>query len=221
MALLNPSPLPKKSTPESMPTTISTSHKIFQSKLSLSLSVGRRDRWFTSAHRHSWSQFTQSVHYKGYSEIRHRKRDPIYLRQGPKCWILVFLTEMQSNSLPFPLTPFILFNAGELSEGGFELSRVLFLGSLLFSQGEGMDLSKVGEKILSSVRSARSLGLLPSSSDRPEVVICKWSFLPLFVCVYEGYTPYVLWFFWRMFTSNYLCICRFYSFKSWTTECNS
>lgn len=76
---------------------------------------------------------------------------------------------MQSNSLPFPLTPFILFNGGELSEGGFELSRVLFLGSLLFSQGEGMDLSKVGEKILSSVRSARSLGLLPSSSDRPEV----------------------------------------------------
>ncbi|PKI62023.1 hypothetical protein CRG98_017575 [Punica granatum] len=32
-----------------------------------------------------------------------------------------------------------------------------------------MDLSKVGEKILSSVKSARSLGLLPSPSDRPEV----------------------------------------------------
>lgn len=32
-----------------------------------------------------------------------------------------------------------------------------------------MDFSKVGEKILSSVRSARSLGLLPSTSDRPEV----------------------------------------------------
>lgn len=32
-----------------------------------------------------------------------------------------------------------------------------------------MDLSKVGEKILSSVRSARSLGLIPSTSDRPEV----------------------------------------------------
>ncbi|KAF2300702.1 hypothetical protein GH714_015223 [Hevea brasiliensis] len=38
-----------------------------------------------------------------------------------------------------------------------------------------MDLSKVGEKILSSVRSARSLGLLPSTSDRPEV------FNPVFV----------------------------------------
>ncbi|XP_028122000.1 uncharacterized protein LOC114319189 [Camellia sinensis] len=33
-----------------------------------------------------------------------------------------------------------------------------------------MDYSKVGEKLLSSVRSARSLGLLPSTSDRPEVV---------------------------------------------------
>lgn len=79
---------------------------------------------------------------------------------------------MQSNSSsPFPLIPLILFNGGQLSEGGFELSRFLFLGSLLFSQGgdDGMDLSKVGEKILSSVRSARSLGLLPSSSDRPEV----------------------------------------------------
>ncbi|XP_027084711.1 uncharacterized protein [Coffea arabica] len=76
---------------------------------------------------------------------------------------------MQSNSLPFPLSPFILFNGGELSEEGFELSRFLFLGSLLFSQGGSMDFSKVGEKFLSSVRSARSLGLLPSSSDRPEV----------------------------------------------------
>ncbi|XP_026439878.1 syndetin-like isoform X1 [Papaver somniferum] len=59
--------------------------------------------------------------------------------------------------------------------------RVL-LFNLLFNQGgitqqqqdeEGgvgiMDLSKVGEKILSSVRSARSLGILPLSSDRPEV----------------------------------------------------
>lgn len=33
-----------------------------------------------------------------------------------------------------------------------------------------MDLSKVGEKILSSVKSARSLGLLPSVPDRPEVI---------------------------------------------------
>ncbi|PIN03728.1 hypothetical protein CDL12_23739 [Handroanthus impetiginosus] len=86
---------------------------------------------------------------------------------------------MQSGNnppiLPFPLSPLLLLNAagggvGDLGEGGFELSRYLFLGSLLFSrEGGGMDLSKVGEKILSSVRSARSLGLLPSSSDRPEV----------------------------------------------------
>ncbi|KAM3398990.1 syndetin [Capsicum galapagoense] len=87
-----------------------------------------------------------------------------------------------SASSPFGLIPLYLFNGGQqlsLSEsGGFELSRLLFLGSLLFSnQGrrdddeDVMDLSKVGEKILSSVRSARSLGLLlPSSDDRrPEV----------------------------------------------------
>ncbi|VFQ96527.1 unnamed protein product [Cuscuta campestris] len=82
---------------------------------------------------------------------------------------------MQSNSLPFSLIPLALFNGVELSEGGFELSRYLFLGSLLFSSPGGgagdMDLTKVGEKILSSVRSARSLGLLPAPpSDRPEVV---------------------------------------------------
>ncbi|KAJ8642936.1 hypothetical protein MRB53_004684 [Persea americana] len=48
--------------------------------------------------------------------------------------------------------------------------RVLLFLSLLFLQGGGMDLSKVGEKLLSSVRSARSLGLLPTTpSDRPEV----------------------------------------------------
>ncbi|XP_077225911.1 coiled-coil protein isoform X2 [Tasmannia lanceolata] len=47
--------------------------------------------------------------------------------------------------------------------------RVLFFLSLMFLQGGGMDLSRVGEKLLSSVRSARSLGLLPPPSDRPEV----------------------------------------------------
>lgn len=90
---------------------------------------------------------------------------------------VVIVIEMQSNNplaLPFPLTPLVLLNAGDLSEGGFEVSRFLFLGSLLFSrEGGGMDLSKVGEKILSSVRSARSLGLLSSPSDRPEVVKFK------------------------------------------------
>ncbi|KAK8940988.1 hypothetical protein KSP39_PZI009858 [Platanthera zijinensis] len=45
---------------------------------------------------------------------------------------------------------------------------LLFL-PLLFLQGGGMDLSRVGEKIFSSVRSTRSLGLLLSASDRPEV----------------------------------------------------
>lgn len=85
---------------------------------------------------------------------------------------------MQPNLFPFGSVlgnPF-LFNGGDLSEvgaGGFESSRVFFLLPLLLSQGEGMDLSKVGEKFLSSVKSATSLGLLPSSSsspDRPEVL---------------------------------------------------
>ncbi|XP_057484073.1 uncharacterized protein LOC130770604 isoform X1 [Actinidia eriantha] len=74
---------------------------------------------------------------------------------------------MQPNSPPFVLSP-ITFN-GDLSDVGFEGTRVLFFASLLFSQGGGMDLSKIGEKILSSVRSARSLGLIPPNSDRPEV----------------------------------------------------
>ncbi|KAK4753762.1 hypothetical protein SAY87_001866 [Trapa incisa] len=77
---------------------------------------------------------------------------------------------MQPNLFPFGSVlgnPF-LFN-GDLSEGGFETSRVFFLLPLLLSQGGGMDFSKVGEKLLSSVKSARSLGLLPSTSDRPEV----------------------------------------------------
>ncbi|KAI3823280.1 hypothetical protein L1987_04713 [Smallanthus sonchifolius] len=70
----------------------------------------------------------------------------------------------------------IASNHGNLSPEGFELfSRFLFFGSLLFSQGGvgdsggGMDLSKVGEKFRSTVRSARSIGFLPSTSDRPEI----------------------------------------------------
>ncbi|KAK9690083.1 hypothetical protein RND81_09G103700 [Saponaria officinalis] len=95
-----------------------------------------------------------------------------------------------SSSSPFLLTPlsFLSSISGELSEtAGFDSSRVFFLASLwLFPKagvgiaggdrggcdddgGVSMDLSKVGEKILNSVRSARSLGLLPSTSDRPEV----------------------------------------------------
>lgn len=76
---------------------------------------------------------------------------------------------MQPNLFPFGTVlgnPY-LFN-GDLSEG-LDSSRIFFLVPFLLFQGGGMDLSKVGEKILSSVRSARSLGLLPSTSDRPEV----------------------------------------------------
>ncbi|MQL84148.1 hypothetical protein Taro_016656 [Colocasia esculenta] len=53
----------------------------------------------------------------------------------------------------------------------------LFFLSFLFLNGGGMDLSKVGVKLLNSVRSARSLGLLPATSDRPEVDFMN-AFLP-------------------------------------------
>ncbi|KAG0457412.1 hypothetical protein HPP92_022569 [Vanilla planifolia] len=51
----------------------------------------------------------------------------------------------------------------------FEPPGPLLFLPLLFLQGGGMDLSRVGEKLFSSVRSARSLGFLPSNADRPEV----------------------------------------------------
>lgn len=70
-----------------------------------------------------------------------------------------------------PLFPTFL----SLAPGGAEESEafpppqpLLFLSFLFLQQGS-MDLSKVGEKILGSVRSARSLALLPSSDHRPEV----------------------------------------------------
>ncbi len=79
---------------------------------------------------------------------------------------------MQPNLFPFGSAlsnnPFILNEGGE---GGIDSSRVLvLLPFFLLSQGGAMDLSKVGEKIFSSVKSARSLGLLPSLPDRPEVI---------------------------------------------------
>jgi hypothetical protein len=94
---------------------------------------------------------------------------------------------MQPNLFPFGSVfgnPFLL-NADLGEDGvrfGFESSRLFFLVPFLLLQGGGgggggggdsggMDLSKVGEKILSSVRSARSLGLLPPTVDRPEVCI--------------------------------------------------
>ncbi|KAM0997855.1 hypothetical protein EV1_007736 [Malus domestica] len=77
--------------------------------------------------------------------------------------------EMWPDLSPFGsvlANPFV-FN-GDLSEG-FESPGVLFLVPILLFQGGAMDLSKVGEKILSFVMSATSLGLLPSASNRPEV----------------------------------------------------
>nr|CAB3500231.1 unnamed protein product [Digitaria exilis] len=58
-----------------------------------------------------------------------------------------------------------LFGGGEqLFESG--PSPLVFL-PLLLIQGGGMDLSRVGEKLLSSVRSARSLGLIPPIPTAP------------------------------------------------------
>lgn len=76
---------------------------------------------------------------------------------------------MQPNLFPFSTVsgnPFLL-NEDLREAGGFQSWSVFFV--LLF-QGGGTDLSKVGEKILSSVRSARSMAPLPSSSSRPEVL---------------------------------------------------
>lgn len=85
------------------------------------------------------------------------------------------LRSMQPNLFPFGSAlsnnPFILNEGGGGGEGGIDSSRVLvLLPFFLLSQGGAMDLSKVGEKIFSSVKSARSLGLLPSLPDRPEVI---------------------------------------------------
>lgn len=61
------------------------------------------------------------------------------------------------------------FLDGGLPTQEFESPGPFLFLSLLFLQGGGMDLSRVGEMVLSSVRSARSLGFIPSGSDRPEV----------------------------------------------------
>ncbi|ESR37660.1 hypothetical protein CICLE_v10027713mg [Citrus x clementina] len=80
---------------------------------------------------------------------------------------------MHPNPFPFGTifgNPFLLNeDLTEEAGAGYQSPNVLFLVPFLLFQGGGMDLSKVGEKLLSSVRSARSLGLLPSTSDRPEV----------------------------------------------------
>ena len=92
---------------------------------------------------------------------------------------------MQPNLFPIGSllgNPFLL-NA-DLGEDGVG-SRLFFLVPFLLLQGVGgggssggMDLSKVGEKILSSVRSARSLGLLPLTIDRPEVSVLFLKLMP-------------------------------------------
>lgn len=89
---------------------------------------------------------------------------------------------MRRDAVPPPTAPSAsssssssLFSGGGGGEHLFESgpSPLVFL-PLLLIQGGGMDLSRVGEKLLSSVRSARSLGLLPPTPTapppRPEVL---------------------------------------------------
>ncbi|XP_068645855.1 uncharacterized protein [Aristolochia californica] len=64
---------------------------------------------------------------------------------------------------PDSWTPF------SVDDGVIQSPKVFLFLSFLFHQQGAMDLSKVGEKLLSSVRSARSLPFLPPASDRPEV----------------------------------------------------
>ncbi|KAL8115582.1 hypothetical protein AgCh_022180 [Apium graveolens] len=74
---------------------------------------------------------------------------------------------LPTSPLPFTFNPLLSLSNESPESFDFGFSKYFPFNSSLFSRG--MDLSRFGEKILSSVRSARSIGLLPSSSDRPEV----------------------------------------------------
>jgi hypothetical protein len=85
---------------------------------------------------------------------------------------------MRRDAVPPPTAPSASSSSSLFSGGGGEQlfesgpSPLVFL-PLLLIQGGGMDLSRVGEKLLSSVRSARSLGLPPiptAPPPRPEVL---------------------------------------------------
>ncbi|XP_066389283.1 uncharacterized protein [Miscanthus floridulus] len=79
---------------------------------------------------------------------------------------------MRRDAVPPPTAPSASSSSSSLFGGGGEHlfesgpSPLVFL-PLLLIQGGGMDLSRVGEKLLSSVRSARSLGLLPPTPTAP------------------------------------------------------
>ncbi|KAL5666063.1 hypothetical protein ACJX0J_026171, partial [Zea mays] len=78
---------------------------------------------------------------------------------------------MRRDAMPPPTAPSASSSSSSLFSGGEQLfesgpSTLVFL-PLLLIQGGGMDLSRVGEKLLSSVRSVRSLGLLPPTPVAP------------------------------------------------------
>lgn len=92
---------------------------------------------------------------------------------------------MRRDAPPPPTAPSASSSSSPLFGGGEQLfesgpSPLVFL-PLLLIQGGGMDLSRVGEKLLSSVRSARSLGLMPpiptAPPPRPEVIDSLYSSL--------------------------------------------
>ena len=85
---------------------------------------------------------------------------------------------MRRDAPPPHTTPSASSSSPLFGGGGDQLfesgpSPLVFL-PLLLIQGGGMDLSRVGEKLLSSVRSARSLGLIPpipaAPPPRPDVL---------------------------------------------------
>uniref|UniRef100_A0A804Q5I7 Uncharacterized protein n=1 Tax=Zea mays TaxID=4577 RepID=A0A804Q5I7_MAIZE len=77
---------------------------------------------------------------------------------------------MRRDAVPPPTAP-SASSSSSLFSGGEQLfefgpSPLVFL-PLLLIQGGGMDLSRVGEKLLSSIRSVRSLYLLPPTPAAP------------------------------------------------------
>eukprot|EP00267_Zea_mays_P047269 XP_020399712.2 trafficking protein particle complex subunit 11-like [Zea mays] len=82
---------------------------------------------------------------------------------------------MRRDAVPPPTAPSASSSSSSLFSGGEQLfesgpSTLVFL-PLLLIQGGSMDLSRVGEKLLSSVRSVRSLGLLPPTPAAPLPVL--------------------------------------------------
>jgi syndetin len=91
---------------------------------------------------------------------------------------------MRRDAVPPPTAPSASSSSSSLFSGGEQLfesgpSTLVFL-PLLPIQGGSMDLSRVGEKLLSSVHSVRSLGLLPPTPAAPLPVLRSFTLSPSF-----------------------------------------